>query len=166
MRAALGPVLFVAACRFSSPSLGGGDDGVPGDAPPDVGFDGPVECFGTGLGVNVCLAMPTMPLMLGGPNTTIDTDHSMLCQPANPTTYCVLAGTTVTIDTHLSAFGSRPLVIVAETTLTTKGGAVIDVASHHNQRGPGANPSSVCLIGSDPDPNRGGGGRGGSFGGA
>jgi hypothetical protein len=160
-------VLLVAACKYNEP-LGpspGGDDAPTADAPPDIAFDGPVECYGTGLGVNVCLNPPTMDLNLMGPTTDVDTDHSPLCVPANPTTLCVLAGKMVSIDTHLVVVGSRPLVIVATGALSVKAAAIVDVASHHGRRGPGSDTGS-CGIGTDPDMNGGGGGRGGSLGSA
>jgi hypothetical protein len=164
MRAHVLAVLLVAACRFSSPMAGdtpGGDDAmVPVDAPPDISFDGPVECYGNGLGVNVCMTEPTMPLMIMG--TPIDTDTSQLCRPANPTTLCVLGGTDVTIDMHVVVSGSRPLVIVATGNLLVKAAGNLDVASHHDHRGPGSD-GTPCTTGVDPDPNDGGGGRGGSM---
>ena len=162
MRAGLLSLLVVAACHYSEPTTGiGGDDGsIMIDAPPDISFDGPVECYGNGLGVSVCMTAPTMPLMVVG--GSIDSDHSTLCLPANPTTLCVLGGTDVTIDMHVVVSGSRPLVIVATGNLTLKGGGNLDVASHHNSRGPGSD-GTPCTVGVDPDPNDGGGGRGGSM---
>src|SRR5258705_9567905 len=122
MRAHFFAVVLVAACRYNEPTvgIGAGDDGGVVDVPPDIAFDGPVECYGTGLGVQACLPQPMQPVNLMGGTMLLNTDSSPLCTPANPTTLCVLAGTDVTIDTQLVVSGSRALVIVATGALTVK----------------------------------------------
>ena len=100
---------------------------------------------------------PMQPVNLMGGTMLLDTDHSPLCTPANLTTLCVLAGTT-SRSTRIVVSGSRLLVIVA-TDVDGEGRWQLDVASHHDHRGPASDPTA-CLTGVAPDPNKGGGGAG------
>jgi hypothetical protein len=78
--------------------------------------------------------------------------------------YCVVAGTSITIDPNrtLGATGTRPLVLLSTSTIVVDG--TLDAASHIatlQDRGPGANPSA-CVAGTAPTMR--GGGYGGSLG--
>ena len=122
---------------------------MPADAGGDASVDAPdastvdaQTCFGTGL-VKICLAAaPTQPLVISN-LTTIDTTTSPMCVAtvSGGANYCVLAGTTITIDAKLRATGSRPLVLIASDSITT--GAVIDVGSH---RGPPRSSAPVQIL--------------------
>jgi len=148
---------------------------TPGDAPPiEASTDAPPLadaqiCFGTGI-VKVCLASaPTGDLTsLAG---TIDTTNSPQCaQLASGGDFCVIAATTITLQTALRAIGTRPLVLLASDSITTN--APIDVASHRvagvDEIGAGADPVGLCVAGAAPQTANGssGGGAGGSFTGA
>jgi len=137
------------------------DTAPPIDSPPDAQV-----CFGTGI-VKVCLASaPTGDLTsLGG---TLDTTNSPLCAPlVSGGDLCVIAATTITVQTALRAIGTKPLVLLASDTITTN--APIDVASHRvagaDELGAGADPVGLCSAGTAPQTANGssGGGAGGSF---
>ncbi|HEV7558313.1 MAG TPA: hypothetical protein VGO00_22745, partial [Kofleriaceae bacterium] len=170
-------LLFVAGCSFHSAAAPAGEADAPiadaaviSDAPPDVTLQGVVKCYGNGFGVSVCITEPTAPLMLDA-NTEINTDTSSLCIPANPTTFCVLAGTAVQVSATIGATGKRPLVLLATATdLHVAATGSIDVASHRNrddQHTGGGADGTPCTTGMPPDDTdgHGGGGEGGSFGG-
>ena len=136
------------------------DTAPPIDSPPDAEV-----CFGTGI-VKVCLASaPTGDLAsLGG---TLDTTNSPQCaQLASGGDFCVIAATTITLQTALRAIGTRPLVLLASDSITTT--AIIDVASHRvngtDEIGAGGD-SLLCSAGTAPATLSGtsGGGAGGSF---
>ena len=64
--------------------------------------------------------------------------------------WCVLAGTTVTIDARLRARGRRPLVLLATSgmmTVTVNG--IVDVSSRRDplERGAGGNPAACGWLG-------------------
>jgi len=168
----------LAACSFSPHAAVDDGSNTPADAtdaraidgadPIDAKlfFDGPPGlCFGSGQ-FTVCLpSLPAGNLVAGG---TVDTT---LCNVVGavvvdqPTgSLCVLAGTTVSVDTPLVAFGKRPLAIVA-TTGDLGTSQTIDVSSHDTVVGAGAN-SAACSAssGGGNDGGGGGGGAGGSFG--
>jgi hypothetical protein len=137
---------------------GSGDGGV--DSPPEA-----QACFGTGL-LHICLeAAPTAPLTIAA-LAVLNTDNSTMCAPVRSGgNYCVLAGTTITVDAKLRATGSRPLVLIASDSIMT--GAAIDVGSHRGppeETGAGADPAA-CAPGKAPTTanNTSGGGAGGSF---
>jgi hypothetical protein len=172
--------VFVAGCSFhaSNGASATGEADAPladaegmFDAPPDVTLQGEVDCYGHGFGVSVCITKPTAPLALAT-DVVIDTDTSPACIPANPTTYCVLAGTKIDVTAKIGATGQRPLVLIAsDMDLHVTATGSIDVASHRNSDnqkvGAGAD-GTPCVTGTLPDDNNGhgGGGEGGSFGGA
>jgi len=129
-------------------------------------------CFGTGL-VKPCFS----PVPAGEVNLTeaIDTDTSPLCATdvTGADGLCVIAGERILIGVPIAATGSRPLVLVARSTIEI--GGVLDVASHHATSGPpymtrqiGAGAGmAACDAGAAPTEGQGGGGgAGGSFGGA
>lgn len=121
---------------WTTTSMPGPWRSTPRSSPPDAPPDAP-PCYGGGL-VTICPAAPVVEPLAISANTTIDTDTSPLCieyTDAGEGAYCVVVGTTVTIESgrRLRAIGTRPLVIVATTALIVDG--TVDVA-----RGAGANP--------------------------
>jgi hypothetical protein len=136
-----------------------GISGPGGESPPDV--DAAV-CFGTGL-VHVCLAAaPTLPLTIST-KQSLDTDSSPMCVAAADTNkYCVITGTTISLDARLRAAGSRPLVLIASDSISVSG--LIDVGSsgaNDPEIGAGADP--VSCPATNARPGVAGGGAGGSF---
>jgi hypothetical protein len=143
------------------------DTPTPIDTPPPI--DAQV-CFGTGI-VAVCLAhAPTAPFTVNS-STNIVTDDTSACTAtvSGATTYCVIAATTITINSTLRATGTRPLVLIASDSITVSApSGVIDVGSHRalNPSVGAGGTSSLCGIqGTAPNSNNGssGGGAGGSF---
>jgi hypothetical protein len=123
------------------------------------------QCFGSGLGTFCLTALPTGNLAFAS-DTTIDTDTSTMCVAYTGTgvgSYCVIAGTNVSIGAHVTAIGSKPLVVIGTNTVTVSG--TLDVASHRvgPVRGAGGNASG-CVAGIAAASGQGG--PGGSFGGA
>lgn len=139
-----------------------------GTAAIDMALPDARACFGDAP-FTVCLASaPSGPLTL---TMAINTDTSNLCvaTTSGGAGYCVLAGTTITVDSDgltLRAMGSRPLVLVASDSITVK--TSLDVSSHHTTN-PSANPETGAGadFGGCPapatNPANGGGGAGGSF---
>jgi hypothetical protein len=129
---------------------------------PELPSDAQV-CFGTGL-LKICLATaPNQPLVISNP-TTIDTANSAMCAVAvsGGTNYCVLAGTSITINATLRATGAKPLVLIASDSVTAS--QLIDVGSHRTTPefiGAGADPAAACAAGTLPGTRAGG--AGGSF---
>ena len=158
--------LLAAGCR----QLAGLDDPLPRDGggaggDGDGTDDGSVSgaCYGNGL-VRICLATePSDDRTLTG---QLDTGTSPLCALATDVTsggagVCIVAGARLTVPaaTTLRVVGTRPLVLIAQETITIAG--TVDAASHRGQpAGPAANFSG-CIGGSSPGSN--GGGAGGSF---
>jgi hypothetical protein len=150
-------------CKFSLPEAGGAD-AVLGEG----------ICYGADNGlVRPCYPVaPTGDLTLPG---TLDTDTSTLCGAPlrGGNGYCVVAANNITLDDSVVATGSKPLVLVAASTITIESGATLDVASRHStfppRKGAGAG-STDCTAGTPPTVSGGGGGggggAGGSFGGA
>jgi hypothetical protein len=146
------------------------------DAPIDAAIDAPPDaqaCFGTAP-FTICLRnSPTTPVLFAG-LTTIDTDVSPLCAAtvSGGDGYCVIAGTTITINPGISVqvIGTKPLVLLASDSITTGISSTIDVGSHRATQtageivGAGADPTS-CDAGIAPTTANGtsGGGAGGSF---
>jgi len=137
-----------------------------GDLQTDGGVNVPPDgqaCFGTGL-LHICLASTPVDALTIPVLTVINTDTSQMCAAVKSGgTYCVLAGTTITIDAKLRAAGTRPLVLLATDSITIGTTGVVDVGSHN-----GATPE----IGAGGDPagcvapmaaGTSGGGAGGSF---
>jgi hypothetical protein len=133
--------------------------------PPDARHDAPPDtlaCYGTGI-VQVCFAAPpTAPLTISTP-TTIDTANSAMCAAtvSGADNYCVLVGTSITVDAPLRATGAKPLVLIASDSITVN--QLIDIGSHRITPefiGAGADPAA-CLAGTLAGTR--GGGAGGSF---
>jgi hypothetical protein len=158
-------ITFSSACRFEPGALsgdGGPRDGAVGDGvvQPDA-FVRPANCFGTGYTVVCPAVLPNVPYNITT-TTSILTDVgssacALLSPPNDPV--CVVAGTTVTISSFLSAHGQRPLVVLSLATLDVPG--EIDVFSVKDA--PGAGFTGVGCAGTPPTLT-GGGGDGGSFG--
>lgn len=106
--------------------------------------------------------------MILSESTTIETLSSSACGTAtNTSRYCVIAGTTISIDGSLRAVGLKPLVLIASSSIAVKPLARIDVSSHHGatlEYGAGGG-EATCGSGTPPAPAAGtvGGGAGGSF---
>jgi hypothetical protein len=160
-----------AGCGFTHGSLDqsgpGSDSGmmtIDGAAPDVLVPPDARTCFGNGL-ATVCLASaPMQPLVLT--SGTLDTGVDGNCTQVI-SQMCVLAGSTVDVPTGITvtAVGSRPLVIVAATTLTVTG--TIDVSSRRTPsvRGAGSNGTPCTVAGEGVDESNGSsGGAGGSFG--
>src|SRR5262249_17808428 len=99
----------------------------------------------------------------GALNTDVDSRCQVMSQPMGPDV-CVVAGTSVTVGA-VRAVGTRPLVIIASTTITVT--EILDVSSNGGIAGAGANDAACVLGGAAGNSNNGaGGGAGGSFGGA
>jgi len=140
-------------------------------AAPDAGevpVDGPA-CYGTGI-VRICLAtLPSAPLAIAA-TTRIDTGDAGMCAQtiSGADGYCVIAATSIAINTNVRVVGPKPLVFLASDMITSMAGTIVDAGSHHfapgtpPDNGAGADPLG-CAPGTPP--SNGGGGAGGSFGG-
>jgi hypothetical protein len=159
-------ILVIAGCGFSGSSSGNGDkpdahsttsDGAP---PTDAATgDGPPGC--TPGYVDVCgQPDPDSGLDISDAQT-LNTDSDPRCttvmQGSRPV--CLVYRTEVTISSSgsLTATGSRPLAIVAKTTMMIDG--AIDVGSHGAQLGPSIDDGS-CAFAKLPEDDLGGGGGG------
>ncbi len=158
-----------------APGGGGGDDGGVGSdggaVPVPDGPPGNSVCYGPS-GWQVCMAAkPTGQVQLQGTLNTDRSDAQDPClknQPAGWTTAqpeaCFVVGDTITVAS-LSVTGTRPLVLVAETSITVTG--LLDAASHRagGAVGPGAASAGDCKpFGGAPAMGPpGGGGAGGGF---
>jgi hypothetical protein len=160
---------LITACSYPPlPPLNGIDAGTnPPDARPAAPPDAPPgaqACYGTGI-VQVCFAAPpTDPLTIENQNPTIiDTANPAMCAAtvSGADNYCVLVGTTITVDATLRATGPKPLVLIASDSITVT--QLIDVGSHRSIPefiGAGADPMT-CMSGTPAGTS--GGGAGGSF---
>src|ERR1041384_7101283 len=130
MRVCLVVLAMTAACGY--PPL----PGLVLDASTDAPLDAPPTQFGTFIKVrfNSTADIPTGPPTL---TADVDTNTSSLCNTRNDQpSYCVIAGTTITIPNGMTlrAHGTRPLVLLATTAFDLEG--AIDVASRRTQAGP------------------------------
>lgn len=178
MSARLATILFafgMAGCRYLLGDEPMADvredaaiDGLP-DADPfrDAAADAPpgFVCAGsTGMLNGVCVAPELAPVTI---QTALDTDGSA-CMPYTPgSAYCVIAGTTIDVETTLVT-GSRPLVLLATEEIRVDGALDISARGGGAQRAPGGDPAGGCNGGipagggQNPETR---GGAGGSFGG-
>lgn len=134
----------------------------------------PLPCYGTPP-FAICLhSAPTEPIALFEDvmtmmPPTLDTDMSSQCARTRSESrrYCVVAATSITIDATLRATGSRPLVLIANDSITITPLGGIDVGSHRQSPesiGAGADSAENCLPGQSPTSHAtSGGGAGGSF---
>ena len=164
MRSSLWVATFVTACGFSSSTTPSSPDGiVPVDSAVDTPNPDARLCFGSGMGMVCLTAAPTQPLTLG--SADFDTGAGSCTEVVSiaGTPICVLAGTTVALpaETTFRARGSRPLLVIASTTISIDG--TLSVAS---QRGlpPGAGVATAGCAAAAPGENDGGGGGGGAGG--
>ena len=178
-------LLSAGGCEKTDPLFCKMNPGATGCAMPDpdaaaVDGDSMMEldarvCFGVG-GYEVCLPQaPMSPVVLASGNvfdTSATVTQTPPCLAVQPTSWkdagqadaCFIVGTSITIDGGFSVTGSRPLVLLAATTIAVN--ADIDVASHVNDKiGPGA-PSPLCTnfttVPTDSTSGAGGG-AGGTF---
>ncbi|CAN5472555.1 hypothetical protein BH11MYX1_BH11MYX1_02760 [soil metagenome] len=163
MRALLAATLLT-ACGFHPGAAPAGDggarDGGARDGAPDA-FIRPPNCYGTGYTVVCPAVLPNVPFAVTTTTPILTDVGSSACAVLSPTNdaVCVVAGTSVTISSFLSAHGQRPLVVLSLATLDVSG--EIDVNSSKNA--PGAGFTGVACPGTAPTLT-GGGGFGGSFG--
>ncbi len=150
--------------------VGAADSGTPPDAVP--------RCFGSF--VTVCFTtladVPTMPAMIPGGSTAIDTGSSPMCDQHNDqvANCCVIAGAGVKLSAQtVRAYGAKPLILLSTSMMTIDAQSVIDVSSHLSVVPPDPNTGSAgtsSLTGSDGGPSGQGaimfGGGGGGGGGA
>jgi hypothetical protein len=143
------------------------------DLPPiDAGVDAPTDaqdlCYGTGI-VKICLdAAPTEAINIVDAKA-IDTGDVNMCSAtkSGAAGYCVIVGTTITIDNTVRGVGSKPLVFLASDSITSSATGIVDVGSYRlrlagaPETGAGADPAT-CPAGTLPT-TLGGGGAGGSF---
>ncbi len=129
--------------------------------------DASARCYGTGLGVQICLAhAPTTALDVGfvrGVSTNVGSNDCVDLVGPQANDYCVMAATSITITGEISAKGSRPLVLLSTGDISISG--TLDAASHVvvgiPSKGPGADPGACPVV---TTPGGTGGGAGGSFG--
>lgn len=116
------------------------------------------SCYGTGL-VRACFAAP--PSGARTVDAAINTDTSNLCDTdARNSAWCVIAGSTISVQGTVLVTGSKPLVLLATQSIDVTG--TLDAASHRGgTTGPAANAAG-CNAGTPAGTS--GGGAGGSFG--
>ena len=128
--------------------------------------DDDLICYGA-ANARVCFdSPPTGNLLVNG---SVDTDGAtcLATQPTGWTTTqdaaCFIAAGSITVNGATTVFGSRPLVIVAATTLTVN--ANLDASSHQGgtTHGPGTPPATCAGTNPVSGNGAGGGGAGGSF---
>ncbi|MDQ3371087.1 MAG: hypothetical protein M3680_37185, partial [Myxococcota bacterium] len=132
-------------------------------------IDDDLSCYGPpNSASDVCFdTAPTGDLTHSG---AIDTDASALCAATQPVGWrplqdeaCVVARATITINGGVRVFGSRPLVLVAASSISIT--SILDASSDAGLAGPAA-PSSACktfVAVPGNSPGGAGGGAGGSF---
>jgi hypothetical protein len=146
-------LVFLIACQGHNPAFcpqGTADDGTCTDAGG--------TCFGTDPYAVCPTSLPVTPLMLSNIDTTTGCDEVL---PIG----CVVAGTDVTINSHITVRGSRPLVIFATGTITVTMMGILDAAGSTTAAGAGADLACAPDATAPTTKNgNGGGGGGGSFG--
>jgi hypothetical protein len=146
------------------------------DVPIDVAIDAPPDaqaCFGTAP-FTICLrSAPSQAVVFDSLTSPLNTENDPRCTAtvSGGDGYCVIAGTTVTINAGISvqAFGTKPLVLLASDAITTGLLSTIDVGSHRATMdtaeivGAGADPTCDAGMAPATSSNTSGGGAGGSF---
>lgn len=153
--------------------LATGCDRVFGLATVDAGVDSPdgaigpdaQTCFGSHL-VTFCLQAPPLDRFDVIPSTEdmIDTDSAACIAHSGPADLCVVAAGTFRIQGALHAIGSRPLVLVAISSLEISSTGLVDVSSTRTLAGAGAEPTDCLPFTTTATTS--GGGAGGSFAGS
>ncbi len=156
-------------------SLAGGQSGKCVGAPGDGPVDQPVvqpeagdTCYGDPAGlVRPCFAPSNLPTGAVSLPAAIDTTNDPLCSTTviNTAGVCVIAADTITVSATSLVTGTRPLVLVAVTTMQLD--ATIDVGSDRGAATRGAASNDAGCDGGTAATNtggQGGGGGGGSFG--
>src|ERR1044071_3207525 len=161
--------------------LGGPSGRCVGEEPPiDARLDTPPPdarlCFGAAP-FTICFPAPPSGSIDVSMATTFDTvtgtvtGTQLNCSAptSGGTGYCVIAANTITIGAPLRAVGTKPLVLVAATSISVPAAGSIAVGSHRmggtDSLGAGADPNPGCNVGNLPSSANGtsGGGAGGSF---
>jgi hypothetical protein len=156
------------ACSFNPGSLSAGDAGGDGTAI-DARIDAPTDqtCVGGGLYAH-CYATGSEPTMDRELSAAIDTDNACgrVESHAGGPDLCVIEAQSLTLTADIDVRGSRPLVLLAMTTITLPSGVDLDFSAD------GGAPSTGCTATPGTDDTSGGssagggGGGGGSFSGA
>src|SRR5262249_35704830 len=119
------------------------------------------QCFGSLT--QLCLAAPpTGELML---TEAIDTSSDARCttmSQAGGPDLCVMSGGVVQVSGNVTTTGSRPLVLIAASTLIVSG--TLDASSTQAGAVGGGADAGECVAPAPPGGGSGGGGAGGSFG--
>ena len=160
MRALLVLVLS-SACGFDGSTGAKGGEEPPA---PDAGPDAPACSQVTGF-VSFCAPEPTASLTFAA-GEQLNTGEDPRCQVITPQSgppICLLYATEIEIPSGVSvtAFGSRPLALVAKSSI--KIGGILDVSSKSTRPtrpGAGSHPSGLCSFTSDAESSTGGGGGG------
>ena len=151
-------------CHAPGDTCGGGPrpDAISPDAfLPDGSAGAP--CFGSNSYVHVCLdSMPSGDVNLTTAINTSGTNPTGCVTATNTIDQqevCVVVGDSIEVSGIVSATGTRPLVLVATSTITIDNGDKLSVASTGGTHGAGANLDCPPLTSTS-----GGGGPGGSHG--
>lgn len=160
----VGAALLASGCS----SILGIDDLSLRDAggPPDQPVDA-LGAFCYGTFVKACFDQePAMAVMLSGTLDTTSDPRCVTIPQTNGDPICAIAGTTITVDASTIVSGSRPLMLIASTTIMVANRLDVSSAISRAPLGPGAN-SSLCapaVNGSSTTAMAGAGGAaGGSF---
>lgn len=131
----------------------------------DGGGSGDDFCYCSALvnpPLRICPASPlTDPYVSDALPLETDTSPQCMLMVGGGNGYCVIAATTIKVNTTVHATGRKPLVIIASESIEIDKGGVIDVGSHLGEEsGAGAED---CMPGTLKNADQGGGGAGGSF---
>jgi hypothetical protein len=129
------------------------------DAPVDIASELPPNCYGSFGSMPYCLGSAPVNDFKITALTTIDTGDAQACTKVIAD-QCVIAARSIEIDARFAPTGSRPLVMIATTSIVISALGMLDVASHAGTTGPGSNAADC---GAPMGPGMGGGGAGGSF---
>jgi hypothetical protein len=164
-------LVVLGACRFVPGQATTGTDCSTGCSPgSDAFLDAGHNCFGAGAFI-VCLGdadLPTGPFDVSTPTQVDTTACALTFTPPAGGTWCVEAGTSITISSALTAIGPHPLVLLATQDIDVTSTGSVDVSSTilPPTIGAGAN-APACQAPIAPGDNNGvggGGAAGGSFG--
>src|SRR5215831_3107080 len=158
-------------CVDSSGSCGGVADAHPIDAPPDGPLpDAHAGCFYAKQGgffdtIEFCVDGLSGTSFGGSLSTDLNSGSCTFDSWGLGNNFCVIIGSTVSLNGAVAVTGARPLLVVAKT-ITLSGS--LDATTHSGAvQGPGAGNSSCAVpAGGSGSMYGGSGGAGGSFGGA
>jgi hypothetical protein len=143
------------------------------DAPPaDARVDTPpnTTCYGSGLFVD-CYPAAVAPTNIDTPIGQIDTSNASNCTrlvpQINGPELCLRTAQSITITGYVRFKGSRPLVLLATSTILVTTSGTLDVSSFRNDVGAGGNTGTCANVGTGSadtgsSANAGAGGGGGA----